>query len=187
VQLDLDPQYPPPRHLDVGPRCVGVHRRPPGLPAPQLRNRCPPSPCSRLSRPRTTTRTPPHPGVINRRCACPPPAWPTGGEGDPGMVPTFTADRSTSEVPSSYPQPRHAYSAGQQIHGTTRGWSSFSVGDCQVSGVSAACPAVGRAPWVDENGVPLADVDPVWCFELACKRDAGGLVGHPGVLLRARV
>lgn len=44
-----------------------------------------------------------------------------------------------------------------------------------------------RAAGVDENGVPPADVDPVWCFELACKRDAGGLVGHPGVLLRARV
>jgi hypothetical protein len=40
---------------------------------------------------------------------------------------------------------------------------------------------------VDENGVPLADVETIWCFELAFKRDAGGLVGHPGVLLRARV
>ena len=32
-------------------------------------------------------------------------------------------------------------------------------------------------------GVPSADVVPVWCFELACKRDAGGV---PRLLSRRR-
>src|SRR5437868_4811799 len=62
VQLGLDLQYPP-----LGPiqgrlaRCVGIHPRPPGIPASSLLTCWPPSPCARLSRARTTTRPPPHP------------------------------------------------------------------------------------------------------------------------------
>jgi hypothetical protein len=67
VQLGLDTQYPRPRFVQRGPRCVGVHRRPPGMPAPSLRARWVPSPCGRLSRPRTTTDPPPQPGAISRR------------------------------------------------------------------------------------------------------------------------
>ena len=73
------------------------------LPVPSLRTRWPPSPCGRLSRPRTTTGPPPHPGAISRRRACPPPAWLAGGEGGSEMVPTFTTDRSTGSVPSFSP------------------------------------------------------------------------------------
>ena len=47
-------------------RCVGIHRRPPGIPRRSLQIRCPPSPCGRLSRPRTTTRAPSHLGLISR-------------------------------------------------------------------------------------------------------------------------
>jgi hypothetical protein len=92
VQLGLDPQYPRLRLLDGGrrPRRVGVHRRPPGLPAPTLRACCPPWPCGRLSHPRTTTGTPPRPATLSRRRACPPPAWLAGGKGGRRAVPTFT-------------------------------------------------------------------------------------------------
>jgi hypothetical protein len=68
-----------------------------------LPSRCPPSPCGRLSRPRTTTRAPSHPDINSRQRACPPPPWPGGGEGNVGMVPTFTTDRSTGSVPSYSP------------------------------------------------------------------------------------
>jgi len=61
---------------------------------------CPPSPCARLSRAPTTTRTPPRPGANSRRRACPPPG---GGEGSARTVPTFTTNRSVSEVASCAP------------------------------------------------------------------------------------
>jgi hypothetical protein len=105
VQLGLDPQYPRLRLLDRKhrPRCAGVHRRPPGLPAPPLRACCPPSPCGRLSRPRTTTGTPPRPATPSRRRACPPPAWLAGGKGGRRAVPTFTMSRLTGSAPSYSP------------------------------------------------------------------------------------
>ena len=40
-----------------------------------VRSACPPSPCGRLSRPRTTTGPPPHPGGIGWRRAFPPASW----------------------------------------------------------------------------------------------------------------
>ena len=63
VQLGLDPQYPRLGHHQRRPRqrLAGIHQRPPGIPASSLRTRWPPSPCERLSRPRTTTRPPPRP------------------------------------------------------------------------------------------------------------------------------
>jgi hypothetical protein len=62
-----------------------------------LQIRCLPSPCGRLSRPRTTTKAPPHPRANSRQRACPPTA------GSPRMVPTFIADRSTGAAPSFSP------------------------------------------------------------------------------------
>ena len=62
-----------------------------------LQIRCLPSPCGRLSRPRTTPEAPPHPRANSRQRACPPIA------GSPGMVPTFIADRSTGAAPSFSP------------------------------------------------------------------------------------
>ena len=91
VQFGLDSQYPRLRllHRERWPRRVGGHRRPPGLPVLRLRTRCRPWPCGRLSRPRTTTAAPPHPGAHSRQRTCPPPAWPAGGEGSTWAVPTF--------------------------------------------------------------------------------------------------
>src|SRR5215207_7976486 len=78
MQLGLDLQYPQLGLIEVGPRRVDVHRRPPGIPVPQLRTRCPPSPCAWLSHARTTTGTPPRRRAISRRRALPPPAWRAG-------------------------------------------------------------------------------------------------------------
>ena len=110
VQLGLDPQYPRLGLLGRGPRRVGIHQRPPGMPASLLRTRCRPSPCpataeacGRLSRPRTTTAAPSRPMTNSRRRACPPPAWPAGGEGGRKTVPTFTINRSTGSMPSYSP------------------------------------------------------------------------------------
>ena len=64
---------------------------------------CLPSPCSRLSQPRTTTRPPPRPGAISRRRACPSAARLGGGEGGVKMVPVFTTHRLTGLAPSSSP------------------------------------------------------------------------------------
>ena len=57
-----------------------------------LRSRWTPSPCDRLSRPRTTTGPPPHPDGISRRRAFPPASWLLAGQGTTGMVPTFTLE-----------------------------------------------------------------------------------------------
>ena len=51
--------------------------------------RCP-SPCDRLSRPRTTTGPPPHPTGISRQRTFPPTSKTPAGKGTGGMVPTFT-------------------------------------------------------------------------------------------------
>jgi hypothetical protein len=57
-----------------------------------LRTRWTPSPCGRLSRPRTTTGPPPHPGGIGRRRTFPPTSRLLAGEGTDEMVPTFTLE-----------------------------------------------------------------------------------------------
>jgi hypothetical protein len=90
MQLGLDLQYPCLRLGRRRPRRARVHRRPPDLPVPALQACWPPSPCGRLSRPRTTTGPPPPSGANSRRQACPFPVWVTGGEGGPRRVPTFT-------------------------------------------------------------------------------------------------
>src|SRR5918995_26803 len=84
-------------------RRADIHRRPPGLPAPSLRTGCPPSPCDRLSRPPSTTGTPPRPDATSRRRACPPPCWPHGGKGGIRALPTFIVCRSAGVVPSFSP------------------------------------------------------------------------------------
>ena len=101
VQLGLDLQYPDP--VIDRTRRVGVHRRPPDLPAPALRTRCRPWPCGRLSRPRTTTAAPPHQRGLGGRCACPRPARLAEPTDASLMVPTFTTHRLTGWVPSSSP------------------------------------------------------------------------------------
>ena len=91
MQLGLDPQYPQ-LGLDrgsghdasvfTGDLLTFQSRR--------LRTRWVPSPCGRLSRPRTTTDPPSHRQAISRRHAFPLPPWLTGRKGDPAAVPTFT-------------------------------------------------------------------------------------------------
>jgi len=103
MQLGLDPQYPRLGLFGRRPQHARIHRRSPALPFPPLRTRCRPSPCDRLSRPRTTTTAPPHPGPLSRRRACPHPAWTARPRDQPGTLPTFTTHRSTGSVPSFAP------------------------------------------------------------------------------------
>src|SRR4051794_15384156 len=63
VQLGLPSQYPLGRQGGVK-RRERLHARPPERRLTP-RSCCPPSPCGRLSRPRTTTRTPPRPARIS--------------------------------------------------------------------------------------------------------------------------
>src|SRR3954451_11506456 len=90
VQLGLDPQYPRLGPLGVRPQHVGIHQRSPTLPLHRLRTRCRPSPCARLSRPRTTTAAPPRPGPLSRRRTDPLPTWTVDQRDQPGTLPTFT-------------------------------------------------------------------------------------------------
>src|SRR5664279_1887811 len=89
VQLGLHRKYPRRRWTQLRPRNTSIHRRSP-INARLLRSRWTPSPCGRLSRPRTTTGPPPHPGSISRRRTFPPGNWQLTGFGTTGMVPTFT-------------------------------------------------------------------------------------------------
>src|ERR1035441_7135717 len=102
VQLRLHLVYPQLGLIEVRPQIAGIHQRTPPS-ALMLRSCWVPSPCDRLSRPRTTTDPPPHPGGVSRRRTFPPTSWLLVGEGTAGMVPTFTADRSTKEAPSYAP------------------------------------------------------------------------------------
>jgi hypothetical protein len=83
VQLRLHHKYPVLGLIEVGPRSASVHRRPPRS-ALMLRTRWTPSPCDRLSRPRTTTGPPSHPRGVSRRLAFPPTSWLLAGEGTAG-------------------------------------------------------------------------------------------------------
>lgn len=74
VQLRLHYKYPVPRPLDVGgPRNARIHKR---ISSPVLsvaaNTGWAPSPCDRLSRPRTTTGPPPPATGAGRRRTCPP-------------------------------------------------------------------------------------------------------------------
>ena len=87
VQFGLDLPYPTLRPKQRKLRFIGVHQRPPGIPASFLPTCWPPSPCARLSRARTTTGPPPRPTAIGRQRTCPPPDRLPGGEGDRGRFP----------------------------------------------------------------------------------------------------
>jgi len=91
VQLDLHSQYPQLGLFRLRPRSADIHQRPPAN-ALTLRTRWTPSPCGRLSRPRTTTGPPSHPGGISRRRTFPPDSWTLTGSGTAGVVPTFTPE-----------------------------------------------------------------------------------------------
>lgn len=54
-------QYPGFCLFEAGSRCARIHKRPSGVTATALRTCCLPSPCGRLSLPRTTMQAPPPP------------------------------------------------------------------------------------------------------------------------------
>ena len=90
VQLHLDPQYPAARHISGGRKLVGVHRRPPGIPASPLRTCWLPSAMYvPLARPDYYGASAP-PGGQQPATSLPttgPAAW---RPGRPRVVPTFT-------------------------------------------------------------------------------------------------
>jgi hypothetical protein len=79
AQLGLPSQYPLLRELRVK-RRERIHARPPEQRF-MLRSCCPPSPCGRLSRPRTTTRTPTRATPISQHRALPDRHQQPGGRG----------------------------------------------------------------------------------------------------------
>ena len=101
LQLGLHPQYLGLRLVRRWPSCAGVHRRPPALAARSLRGRCLPSPCGRLSRPRTTTQAPPRPAPTGDGSSRIRPG--RSGSGERKALPRFTVNRSTGWVPNFAP------------------------------------------------------------------------------------
>ena len=84
----------------------------PGIPALRLLTCWPPSPCDRLSRPRTTTAPPPRPVPSADDVPARPPRWLHGGEGDTGRFPRSPRCRSTrSRRPALPLRHRHGYAA----------------------------------------------------------------------------
>ncbi len=110
VQLRLHSSYPGLGLFEVGPRCADVHRRPPWY-ISLLRTRWGPSPCDRLSRPRTTTTPPPPPSASagdepSRRSARSGPGW---GRWEGSHVPCSTVRQGRCPtMPLRY---RHGYAA----------------------------------------------------------------------------
>jgi hypothetical protein len=101
-------------------RCSPATSSHPNVP----RVRWSPSPCGRLSRPRSTTAPLPRPGGDSGRCACP---GPQGPAGTAGTLPTFTINRLAGPAPSYTPAAsprgtatRHAASPARWVSGRTR-------------------------------------------------------------------
>ena len=96
VQFGLDLQYPSLVLIQHGValQITGIHQRH-SRHSSILPAACwPPSPCGRLSRPRTTTEPPPRPAAISRQRACPPRAWQARGKDGRGRFPRSpSADR----------------------------------------------------------------------------------------------
>ena len=91
VQLRLHFEYSRLCLDKLRPRRADIHQRPPRS-ASMLRTHWTPSPCTRLSRARTTTGPPPHPAGIDRRQVFPSVLRTGKREGTNGMVPTFTLE-----------------------------------------------------------------------------------------------
>ena len=104
VKLGLHPRYPRPRPSGAGPRAPPFSGASCGITASfPSRYRCRPSPCDRLSRPRTTTAAPPRPDRSAVGAPIPGPGrMPAAGSGT-RAVPVFTVIRSTKEEPGCVP------------------------------------------------------------------------------------
>ena len=104
VQFGLHPRYPltgPTGSAPAWRRHSAAHLS--ALQPPPASNRCRPSPCDRLSRPRSTTATPPHPRPSVDGGPVPPGGWLRRRLGRPRTVPVFTAVHSIEEEPDSAP------------------------------------------------------------------------------------
>jgi hypothetical protein len=116
VQLGLDLQYPAFRLAQGVFQLVGVHQRPPGIPVLRLLTCWLPSPCTRLSRARTSTEPPPHPAPSTNDASIPPPRMDSWQRERCWMVPVFTVNRSISLAPSSAP------AASPQVRRSPSSW-----------------------------------------------------------------
>jgi hypothetical protein len=77
-----------------------------------LESCCRPSPCGRLSRPRTTTAAPPRPDPIGRRWTQPgDPRWRHGPWREPGRFPCSLIVAGRRRSPAIPPRHRHGYAA----------------------------------------------------------------------------
>jgi hypothetical protein len=123
VQSGLPSQYPLLRYFQRRQRRGRVHARPPER-LLMLRSCCPPSPCGRLSRPRTTTRTPPRPTPISEHRASP------GRHQQPGArraLPTFTLFRltgsATGSTATAHPTSNRSFPSATTPGHIIRAWS----------------------------------------------------------------
>jgi hypothetical protein len=116
VQLGLDLQYPLPGSQQAQQWFTRIHQRSPGIPALRLLTCWLPSPCDRLSRPRTTTEPPLRPVPSADDVPALPPRWLHGSDGDTGRFPRSSRSRSTSEASSSTP------AASPRLHRRSSPW-----------------------------------------------------------------
>ena len=112
VQLGLDLQYPPlGLQQGRGHGALGIHQRPPGIPVTSATTCWRPSPCDRLSRPRTTTEPPPRPAPSADDAPALPPRWPRGARATPdGSHVHIEVDRRVRR-PALPLRHRHGYAA----------------------------------------------------------------------------
>ena len=112
VQPGLDLQYPPLSPERASRQITRIHQRSPGLPALPLLTCWPPSPCGRLSRPRTTTGPPPRPVPSADDVPALPACWPHAARAAPaGSHVHRKADRRVRR-PALPLRHRHGYAAG---------------------------------------------------------------------------
>jgi hypothetical protein len=113
VQLGLHPPYPRPRLIRPWPRLTGIHQR--LLSLQNLTCMNPLGPFAMYAAfPRSDYYEPSAPpeALGRRRAFPPPPAWTAGRGRKPGVVPTFTMNRSTKEV-SRFAPAAHATATPQ--------------------------------------------------------------------------
>ena len=105
VQFGLHLRYPPERPSPCSGRRRHSAAHLSALQSPPIRYRCRPSPCGRLSRPRSTTATPPRPDPFSRRWTYPSrPRWlRRHRSGRPRRFPCSLLLRSIEEEPDSAP------------------------------------------------------------------------------------
>jgi hypothetical protein len=104
MKFGLHLRYPLARPCGRTSRSAGIHRRLFRSCSVLISsNRCRPSPCGRLSRPRSTTATPPHPSRSADDGPSPASTLDAQQQGKPKVVPVFTVVRSSKEEPDSAP------------------------------------------------------------------------------------